>query len=157
MNPFFVQEIEKRLIDAIAAKLAGVGDKLDILGTWQTTGDDILARLEGERAALLTVAFSTPSQTTFSAPMFSISATVGLFVRYELDRENSLFPAICQGLGELFRDYMSSTYQAEFTALDTDEVSIDDFSVGGGAAPIIDRERCEVSISWPITLSGTYK
>lgn len=154
---YFVQELEKRLIEKMSEKLVEFADEIEMLGAWQTSSEDILARLEGSKPAQLSVAFSTPSQTTFSSPEFRLSVTVTLFVRYELDRENKLFPAICQNLGELFREYMSSTYQAEFTAFDTDEVSIDDFSVGGGAAPIIDRERCEVSVSWPITLSGTYK
>jgi len=150
------QALEKKIVDALGVAMTGLAD-FKIMGFWQPTAAGELKGLEEVTPkALVQVKMAQVRQPLASVVTVEVPAAVVLTVRLELDPQGEDFVDYVEKIRDLFQDWMSLTYQRNFTSLDTEAISIDCLSVEGGE-PVIDVKAKIVKISWALGLSGSYK
>ena len=152
-----LEDIEAKLIAAISAALASIPNapKVQIFGLWQPSAAGTVRNQEDPDAvAVIAVGLGTPAVKTYSASEASISGSIALTVRIELDTSGSAFVALSDAVGSLLTGWNAANYQAAFDALDTDAFQVGDVTTTGGAAPTIDYERKLISVTFPFILSG---
>jgi len=150
------QALEKKIVDALGTALTGLAD-YKIMGFWQPTAAGELKGLEEVTPkALVQVKMAQARQPVASVVTVEIPAAVVLTVRLELDPQGEDFVDYVEKIRDLFQNWMSLTYQQEFTALDTSAISIDGLTVEGGE-PVLDVKAKIVKVSWALGLSGSYK
>ena len=153
-----VKDIEAKIVDALRAATTSLKFAHEVTGFWQTSAYGVLKSLESRTnlVALVEVATSTISQSTFSSPDSSFDASVRLAVRLDLDPQGEAFAAFAEALDALFRKWMRLTYQQTFTALDVDGYSVDGVGVTG-SQPTIDTEAKVAAASWTLNLAGSFQ
>lgn len=150
------KELESKLATAIKTAVSDL-DGIEINTSWAVGESGIVRWVRGESdsRAIVSIAIGTASHETYTAPTCSHTATVSLFTRYELDPTGALLAALAERIENLFRKWMSSTYQAAFTALDiAGEFSVDDVGVGGSSSPSVVNGL--VTLAFQVTLRGSY-
>lgn len=149
------RDIEQKVMSAIANTIDGIDD-IAIRGAW-ANGSGALARwVQGEDGcrAFVSVACASPSQQVYTASTANLACTIAVFLRYELDPNGELMCALAERLEDLFHAWQSETYQRAFDALDTEDFSIDDVAVDGGASPAIAQGL--MTLTYQLTFSGSY-
>lgn len=154
------KDLEAKIIAAIADKFAAI-DGLpahQIIGVWQPS---IAGAVKNEEdpatVAMIAVAISTASHGTYTAPDVSFRGAVGLTVKIESDPTGSALVQFAEPIEDLFKAWQSDTYQQAFTALDLDNLSVDEISIGDAQPPAIDTRRGTVSLAFPFSISGSYR
>ena len=168
-----LQDIEAKLIAAIESAIrpdsptpsgvacldspapSGVSPKVQILGLWQPSALGTVRNQEDpDTVATIAVGLGTPAVKTYSASEASISGSIVLSVRIELDTSGAAFVALSDAIGSLLTGWNAANYQAAFTALDTEAFNVGDVTTTGGATPVIDYARKTISVTFPFTISG---
>lgn len=149
--------IEAKAVAAIRDAMKTLPASHAVVGNWQPTAYGALKAFENRPSivALVEVATDPPNQPTYSAPEATLSMSVRLAVRAQLDPQGETFAAAADALDGLFRDWMRLTYQTTFTALDADGFSVDGLSVSG-SAPSLDTDEQIASAAWTLDLSGAF-
>lgn len=142
-----------RVVRPDSPALAGV--KVQVLGLWQPSAIGLVRNLEDpETVATIAVGLGTPAIQTYSASAASITGSIVLTVRVELDPTGAAFVALSDAIGSLLTGWNAANYQAAFTALDTEAFNVGDVTTTGGATPTLDYERKLISVTFPFTISG---
>lgn len=150
------QEIEKKIIDAIAGRLADSGVKFQIFGAWQpSTVGYLKNQEEADSVATIAVAVGTQSRETFSIGTVSFSGSIVLTVRAELDVTGEALLALAGPIEALLKDWQGATYQSVFDALDVDGFKVGDIKFAGGNPPQMDFSAKTITVDWPFTISGS--
>lgn len=150
------QALEAKVLAGLTEALSGL-DGFKLIGFWQPTAAGEIRGLEDYKPkALVEVTTAQVQQPTASVNEIEVPLAVVLTSRLELDTRGEDFVGYVERIRDLFETWMSLTYQQEFTALDTDKISIDGLSVDGGE-PQFDIGAKNVKVRWDVTLSGSYK
>ena len=152
-----LKDIEAKIIAAIDAAVADIPDAPNVqtFGFWQPSLPGLVRNQEDPATvATIAVGLGTPAVKTYSASEASISGSIVLSVRVELDPTGAAFVALSDAIGSLLTGWNAANYQAAFTALDTDAFNVGDVTTTGGATPSVDYKRKIISVSFPFTLSG---
>lgn len=155
-----LRDIEAKIIAAIDAAIrpdssAPPDVKVQVFGLWQPSLPGIVRNQEDAgAAATIAVGLGTPAVQTYSASAASITGSIVLTVRVELDPTGAALLALSDAIGSLLTGWNSANYQAAFTALDTDAFNVGDVTTTGSATPYVDYERKTVTVSFPFTISG---
>lgn len=154
-----LQDIEAKLIaaitDAIAPKVQPIAPKVQVFGLWQPSALGTVRNQEDPATvATIAVGLGTPAIKTYSASEASISGSIVLSVRIELDPSGAAFVALSDAIGSLLTGWNAANYQAAFDTLDTDAFNVGDVTTTGGATPAIDYVRKIISVTFPFTISG---
>ena len=160
-----LQDIEAKLIAAIDAAIhpdsprpdspALPDVKVQVFGLWQPSVLGTVRNQEDpDTVATIAVGLGTPAVKTYSASEASISGSIVLSVRIELDTSGAALLALSDAIGSLLTGWNAANYQAAFTALDTEAFNVGDVTTTGGATPYVDYERKTVTVTFPFTISG---
>ena len=156
---FVPKELEANVVAAVSAALAAAGidaDTCEVVGTWQSAAHGYVRWIEtGLTPAVVCVTVATALPQTYTSPSVQFAANIELFVRPDKDPQGELLVSIAQTLENMLRTWQAETYQQAFDLLDVaDEFAVGSVSGNQGTAPTVQNERC--SVSWPITISGSY-
>lgn len=156
---FIPKELEDNLVAALSAALSAAevpAGACSFAGTWRTSAQGYVRWLEsGASPALVCVSVATSVPKTYTQPAVDFLANIELFVRPEKDTDGALLLSISTAIENTLRAWQAETYQQAFTLLDVvGEFAVGDVVGNQGTAPTIQNDRC--SVSWPITISGTY-
>jgi hypothetical protein len=146
-------EIEKRLMAEFSAALDA--ELVTVTGSWQPVEKGLVKYVETTpTAACVSIAVGTPSRNSAAAADAEITANITLFVAVGMDPTGETFAALAGRVQQILDSFMGDTYQADFTRLDVEGFSVDCVTVQGGSSPQIQNDF--ISVSWPVTLSGSY-
>lgn len=153
-----LRDIEAKIIAAIESAIhpdSRALPRVQIFGFWQPSLPGIVRNQEDpETAATIAVGLGTPAVQTYSASAASITGSIVLTIRVELDPTGAALLALSDAIGSLLTGWNAANYQAAFTALDTDAFNVGDVTTTGGSTPYVDYERKTVTVSFPFTISG---
>lgn len=131
------------------------GAKVQVFGLWQPSLSGFVRNQEDpDTVATVAVGLGTPAVQTYSASAASITGSIVLTVRVELDPTGAALLALSDAIGSLLTGWNAANYQASFTALDTEAFNVGDVTVTGGATPSLDYERKLITVTYPFTISG---
>lgn len=151
------QAVEAKVVAALSAAFGSQSLAPAIAGYYQPTAAGELKGYEsGASAALLEVFTGTAGQENFSSVVITIPVTIALTLRLERDPTGVGLVAYVEPIRDLFQTWISSCYQSPFTALDTDDISIDSVSVLA-STPTVDAQKMTARVAWNLTLAGSYK
>lgn len=163
-----LQDIEAKLIAAIESAIypdsphpdsphpeSRALPRVQIFGLWQPSALGTVRNQEDpDTVATIAVGLGTPAVQTYSAAAASITGSIVLTVRVELDPSGAALLALSDAIGSLLTGWNAANYQAAFTALDTEAFNVGDVTTTGGATPSLDYERKLITVTFPFTISG---
>ena len=154
-----LKDIEAKIIAAINDALPHPDSpalpRVQIFGLWQPSVlGTVRNQQDPDTVATIAVGLGTPAVQTYSASAASITGSIVLTVRVELDPTGAVLLALSDAIGSLLTGWNAANYQAAFTALDTEAFNVGDVTTTGGATPVIDYERKLITVAFPFTISG---
>lgn len=154
------KELEANIVAAVSEAIAPVGGpgvSCAVSGSWQsvTVGLPRWIAAETPDPAHIHVAVGTALPQTFTSGEVDFSVNLSLFIRTDLDPTGEILVAFAEKIEDLLRSWQSQTYQQAFDALDVPgSFVVGDVQGQSGSSPALNGNI--FSVSWPLTISGSY-